>query len=92
MSKIQPVEKGQCCCCTNTPILVKECIQTNCDYAMCIECYKKYYKTNTLCPACRNPVETKLINIITESPLDIGEIEMDNHIICINCNLIFSLR
>ena len=94
MRKIQPLE-GQCYCCAESNISVKECIQTKCDYTMCLKCYKKYYKKNTLCPACRNQVETSLIEIIVQPSLDVGEIderregEMDenrpNGVICTNC-------
>ena len=42
-----------CLCCYKENITTKPCVYDKCDYAMCKKCYKKYYKLNIKCPACR---------------------------------------
>jgi hypothetical protein len=42
-----------CLCCYEENITTKPCIYDKCDYTMCKKCYKKYYKLNIKCPACR---------------------------------------
>jgi hypothetical protein len=91
MNKIKPIEKGQCNCCAGDDIYVRKCKIKQCDYSMCNMCYKKYYETNTICPACRQEVETNLCKIITnyinsnqERDIESGE---ENHpVFHISCN------
>jgi hypothetical protein len=96
MNKIKPIEKGQCNCCANENIYLKKCKTKQCDYSMCSHCYDKYYQTNTLCPACRQEVETNLCKILTnyinneysESDSDDEDIEnnrLPRYRVCCNC-------
>ena len=68
---------------------------------MCDACYKKYYETNTICPACRQEVETNLYKIITNHVIDNQDIDIESgeetqesiYHICCNClNKIYIIR
>ena len=101
MNKIKPLEKGQCNCCADEDIYIRNCKIKQCDYSMCNACYKKYYETNTICPACRQEVETNLCRIITnyvnsnqEIDIESGEETQESiYHICCNClNRIYIIR
>ena len=92
MNKIKPLEKGQCNCCADEDTYIRKCKIKQCDYSMCNVCYKKYYETNTICPACRQEVETNLCKIITnyvnrnqEIDIESGE-ENQQSVYQISCN------
>ena len=92
MKKIKPIQKGHCSCCADNDVYIRKCKVKQCDYTMCNVCYKKYYETNTLCPACRNEIETNLCNILTNYINSNREIDIElgsenRHAFCkISCN------